>query len=520
MGKFKKDSQTGLRPGTYTDTLNSSETTGRNSDEHKIAQYGKRQQFKRNFGLLSVVSLASTITVLFNGGPTGIITTFPIIFLGVLFQTLVLSELASMIPLSGGQYNWVAILAPPKLSHFLSYLTGWITTITWQSAVPAVTYMCSNMIVALVDFHYPNQTLKNWHATLIFFAVTFVAVFINTYLGRVFPTIECFSFLLHVFGFFVVLIVMVYLAPKAPPSSVFENYINGGGFSSTAVSVFVGTIPIMFGFVGFDSAAHIAEEIGNATLVIPRAMLMTVVLYFVMSYGIVIAMVFCMPVEEVLTSTYTFPIIGVFATVTQSTAGTVIMTSLIIVMLGCGAIGDMAAASRTLWAFAREDGVPFSSRISKIDPRTCLPLYSIGVTATISIALSLIALGSTATFNALSGLAVAGSYSSFIMAASVTLWRRLTTSSEKMPWGPFRLGKLGVPITVFALLYSWVGLIFSFWPPVAHVSIKTFNWSLVVYLGVMILAIVWWCVRAKKTYTGPKMEISSHQWMELFGEMK
>ena len=31
-------------------------------------------------------------------------------------------------PLSGGEYNWVAILAPKNLSNFLSYITGWGAT--------------------------------------------------------------------------------------------------------------------------------------------------------------------------------------------------------------------------------------------------------------------------------------------------------------------------------------------------------------------------------------------------------
>lgn len=202
-------------------------------------------------------------------------------------------------------------------------------------------------------------------------------------------------------------------------------------------------------------------------------------------------------------------------------------------MFACGVFGLLATASRMLWAFAREDGVPFSAQVSKvlscvifsklwsnhltqIERRTCLPLVSIGTTTFISLILGLIALGSEATFNALSGLTVAGFYSAFIISATVWLWRRVTTPAENLPWGPFRLGKLGVPTILAALVYSWVGLIFAFWPPIAAVTVETFNWSLVVYLGVIFLAIGWWFLRARKTYTGPKTEISSQQWMKLF----
>ena len=59
------------------------------------------------------------------------------------------------------------------------------------------------------------------------------------------------------------------------------------------------------------------------------------------------------------------------------------------------------------------------------------------------------------------------------------------------------MGQMGVPLAVFSLLYTLVGLIFSFWPPIAHVSVKTSNWSLVVYLGTMLLAISWWFFRVR-----------------------
>ncbi|KAF2842005.1 hypothetical protein M501DRAFT_998239 [Patellaria atrata CBS 101060] len=506
----------------------SSGSRSKTSDEQTLAHFGKRQRFRRNFNFLSVVGLTSTLmlswegalagfqAVLFNGGPTGIITTFPIVFAGVFMQTLVMAEMSSMIPLSGGQYNWVAILSPPRFSNFLSYVTGWIITIAWQAAVAALSWLASNMIVSLASFNYPDYGVQHWHATLIFYAIIVLGILVNTYLGRIFPTLESFAFLIHCIGFFVILVVMVYLAPKTPSKEVFDNYINGGGFSTTAQSVFVGSIPVAFGFNGIDAAAHIAEEIENATRVIPKAMIASIVLYFLMGYTVCILVVFCSRVEDVLTDSFSFPIITIFGNITDSKSGTSALVSLIILVLICGVCGLLATASRMLWAFAREDGVPFSSYISRIEPRTQLPIFSIGVTSALSLLLALIGLGSEAAFNALSGLTVAGFYSAFIVSASTMLWRRCTTPTANIPWGPFRLGKAGVPVTLAALAYSVVGLVFSFWPPVAQVDAKSFNWSLVVYLGVLTGAMGWWGVRARKTYKGPKMEISSQQWLELF----
>lgn len=42
------------------------------------------------------------------------------------------------------------------------------------------------------------------------------------------------------------------------------------------------------------------------------------------------------------------------------------MTGLILILMSAAAIGIMATASRLLWAFARDGGVPFSNYISRV----------------------------------------------------------------------------------------------------------------------------------------------------------
>ncbi|KAH4390451.1 hypothetical protein HBH60_016070 [Parastagonospora nodorum] len=409
----------------------SKSSSGWSSDEQLLARFGKEQQFKRNFNLLTVIALCSTVMnawagmlsglqlVLFNGGPTGFLISFPIVFLGVLMQALVVAELASMIPLSGGQYNWVAILAPRRLSNFLSYFVGWIVTIAWQAGAAGVAFLTSNVILGLASAVHPDYEMKKWHVTLAFFAVITLAVLVTTVLGRLLPTIESVAFVIFVMGFFVLIIVLKYLAPKTDSSQVFQNFFNGGGWNNNVEATFVGAIPIMFGFNGFDAGVHLAEEVKDASRVVPKATIISVGLYFVMGYSMAIMILYCFSLEEVLTSTYSIPVIGIFRTVTQSSGGTAALTSLIIIMLIFGTIGSMATASRMLWAFAREEGVPCSRHISKIERNSGLPLYSIATTALLSMLFALIGLGSDAAFSALTGLTVASFYAGFMLTVSI-----------------------------------------------------------------------------------------------------
>lgn len=145
-----------------------------------------------------------------------------------------------------------------------------------------------------------------------------------------------------------------------------------------------------------------------------------------------------------------------------------------------------------------------------MEPRTSLPLYCIGLSTLVSLLLALINIGSTTAFNALTSLVVASFYSSFALAAAVYLHRKLTTPATSMVYGPFQLGRAGVPVIVLSLAYSIVGIFFSFWPPISKVSAVTMNWSILVFGGVLLFSLFFWAIHGRNVYTGPILEIAIH----------
>ena len=62
--------------------------------------------------------------------------------------------------------------------------------------------------------------------------------------------IEVMFLVLHILGFFAILIPLVYLAPRPTSSHVFTDFINNGGWSTQALSVFVGLTGNAAAFVG------------------------------------------------------------------------------------------------------------------------------------------------------------------------------------------------------------------------------------------------------------------------------
>jgi hypothetical protein len=91
-----------------------------------------------------------------------------------------------------------------------------------------------------------------------------------------------------------------------------------------------------------------------------------------------IAYLFCLPpIEDLLEGAdmYGFAYIFVFLRGTGSPAGAATMVLLIWVLGLCCLVGMLAATSRQMWSFARDDALPFSAQIVKviIAPTPILP---------------------------------------------------------------------------------------------------------------------------------------------------
>lgn len=86
-----------------------------------------------------------------------------------------------------------------------------------------------------------------------------------------------------------------------------------------------------------------------------------------------LVILFCIGDAEKVVKTETgWPFVEIFYNATRSKAGATVMTSLLIVLYICAAIGFTAATSRQIWAFARDNGLPFSGYLARVS-QLCVP---------------------------------------------------------------------------------------------------------------------------------------------------
>lgn len=121
-----------------------------------------------------------------------------------------------------------------------------------------------------------------------------------------------------------------------------------------------------------------AEEVRDASVAIPRAIMLSVLINGSLGFGMLIAVLFCLGnLEEALNTPTGYPYMEIFRQATDSVSGALGMTSIILIIGICTIFGLLAATSRQFWSFARDRAVPgwrIWSKVSAYLP-DCLRVY-------------------------------------------------------------------------------------------------------------------------------------------------
>ncbi|GAB1319326.1 polyamine transporter tpo5 [Madurella fahalii] len=521
---------------TWTVTVDGSEKSteiGSLNDDAQLQRLGKRPILNRSFGFMSILGfscsallswegvLVTSVPGLLNGGPAGVIWGFVVNWIGTISVYATMAELASIAPTAGGQYHWVAMLAPEACANFLVYITAWLTTTAWQAMAVSTGYIIATMLQGIVVLAQPTYLPASWQTVLILWAIMLFAVFMNSTTSQALAKFEGLVLMLHLAGFFGVLVPLVYFAPHNDAKTVFTSFVNGGGWSTQALSFFVGFPTLATSLIGADCAVHMSEEIQSAALVVPRALMSTVLLNGSLAFAMIVALMFCLSdLASALGAAETmfYPFLQIFHSAVGSTTGACIMAGIVLVLAVASSVSVYASASRMLWSFSRDKGLPFHEYLVKLS-RNSLPVIAILTTLTITMLLSLITLGSAVALSALLSLVIAALYSSYLLVCCLLLWRRTTGAIQPhisgsdimdlgfLTWGVWRIPEpLGTINNIAAILYSIFLLFWSFWPQTNPTTLETANWSVLVFGSVVIFSVLWYVVRARHSFRGPIRE--------------
>lgn len=145
--------------------------------------------------------------------------------------------------------------------------------------------------------------------------------------------------------------------------------------------------------------------------------------------------------------------------------------------------------------------------------------------AAVSCLIGLINIGSAVAFNAVISVGVSSLYASYVLTEALLLYHRIvgnirlpnqmagsTWQANELVWGPFRVaGIWGTLLNAFGIGYGIIVFVFSLFPTMVKPDAAHMNWSCLMTGTIMVFAVGYYYVYARKVYKGPVVEVAPYQ---------
>lgn len=123
------------------------------------------------------------------------------------------------------------------------------------------------------------------------------------------------------------------------------------------------------------------------------------------------------------------------------------------------------------------------------------------VSLVVTVLLSLINIGSEVALNAVISLTITSLLSAYIVSIACVLLKRLR--GQPLPHHRWSLGRFGMAVNIGALCFLLPIYLFAFFPLSTPVTRETMNWGVVMYVGVIGSASIYYWVTGRHHFIPP-----------------
>ena len=410
------------------------------------------ENFSLGFTYLSpVVGVYSLFAFALAAGGPPMFWWYLLVAIGQLLVCLVFGEVVSQFPISGGLYPWSRRLVGKRWA----WMAGWIYGLALIITIAAVATGGAPFLAQLLGFTPEPAT-----TTVVAICMIALATFCNVSGTHILARVAMFGFVCELIGALVVGGWLLLFVRHHPFSTLFDTFgITGGG--SYLPAFLAAALAAMFCYYGFEACGDVAEETPDASRQIPKAMRMTIYVGGFAAMLVCLALILAVPdIPSVIAGKDTDPI----PTLLRAAGGEFAFRAVIVVVLvsfiSC-LISIQAAASRLLFAYARDEMIAGSGYFSRISPHTHVPVSALLAAALFAAAIALTGLWLQNAVSTIISFASAGIYIAFQMVVAGALFAR---ARGWQPAGPFTLGSWGWPVNLLALGYGVFAIINMMWP--------------------------------------------------------
>lgn len=466
-------------------------------DARQLARMGYKQELARVLGGFSNFAISLSIICILSGGLTSfhlgydsvggasIGLGWPLVSLFALAVAATMGQLASAFPTAGGLYHWASILGGRG--------AGWITA--WFNLLGTVIGLAA-INVGAVGFAagaFLGRKLDPMEQALAVACVTFTQAAINH------RGIQLTKLLIDFSGWWilaasVVMTSMLLFAAESWDFGRLFTFTNNSGLpqggetwprvESLGWLFALGFLLPAYTITGFDASAHASEETKDAGHAVPRgivrAVLYSGIFGWILLASIVLAMKDTAPVgdamvPDVIRHNFSQPV------------ATALFAAAAVAQYLCG-LATVTSASRILYAFARDGGVPFPNFFKHVSPAHRSPARAVWGVSAASVVFTLY----TPVYATITAVCVIFIYVAYVMPTAIGAWRY---SLWKDNVGPWNLGRWFRPLAVISVM-GCIGLIVTGMQPPN-------DRSAVVVGGMVILLTAIWYGYARRHFPGP-----------------
>ncbi|GMG39682.1 unnamed protein product [Ambrosiozyma monospora] len=258
---------------------------------------------------------------------------------------------------------------------------------------------------------------------------------------------------------------------------------------------------------GYGLIAAMSEEVNTPEKTIPKGMVYSVMMSAVTGLMFIIPILAVLPdlnriVDE---NPDIFPIDLVFKLSTKSFIVSFFLAILIVGSVGFATIGSLTTASRAIYAFGRDHGLPYNHLWQTVDStgdQDIVPRNALFLAVGVSIFLGSLSLISASAFNAFLGCSVV----SLNMSYGIPILSSILNKRRKIRGAAFKLRKFGYIVNVLSCICILVTMIVLCMPPSRYININTMNYAIVVFLSFTILIAVGYYTWGKNHFKGPELD--------------
>jgi amino acid transporter len=480
-------------------------------DVKVLHSMGYAQELARRLGRFSNFAISFSIICILSGGINSLAQAtsgaggasiglgWPLgVFISGVFG-LAMAQIASAYPTAGGLYHWGSILG--------NRFTGWLTA--WFNLLGLVTVLAA-INVGTYYFFLGAFGAKFGVTDSMTTIVTFLAILtggqalINHYGIALTAKLTDFSGYLIFGGSILLAAVCLIYADSYDFSRLwtFANYSGEAGanvwpgVSGTWVFL-LGLLMPIYTITGYDASAHTSEETKQAALSAPKGIVSSIIWSGVFGYLFLCAFVLMIPnMDEAAKQGWNVFFWALDQRV-PDTMKQILYWVIFVSQILCG-LATVTSASRMIFAFSRDGGLPFSKALARVSHKHRTPNAAIWTSAVLAVLFvwgaKWLEAGGTPVYTVVVSCTVIFLFFSFAIPITLGLF---TYGGSKWPkMGPWNIGRGGY--SLFAVL-SIIAMVLIFFlgvqPPNAL--------ALRVTIGFFILTGIVWLAFENRRFQGP-----------------